>query len=152
MASKKTKVNFSSLKKIPIDARTTAARELKTEVLNAIKDQVEKGISPVKGFNRYKDYAESTAKKKGRKRPVTLKETGKMMDSLTAQQSKKGVKLFFKGARNSKIANYHHTGTDKMDARPVLPFFKGQQFKRLIQDKINNAYKKAVAKAIKKNK
>lgn len=149
----KTKVNFKKLKKIPIDGRSIAGRELKTTLIKEIKTQVKKGLSPVKGFNKYKDYDDSTAKKKGRKSPVDLEDTGRMMESLTARiKNKKVVEVFFKGARNKKIARYHHTGTDKMNARPVLPIFKGQVFKKKITDKMSNIFKKAVAKAVKRNK
>ena len=83
---------------MPIDARTLAARELKKEVVGIIRDTVARGVSPVKGFNAYKPYRPSTAKRKGRVRPVTLEETGRMMKSLTIIQKAKGrLVLFFKG-------------------------------------------------------
>lgn len=123
-----------------------SSREIKASIVDSILSDYERGISPVKGFNRYKPYRASTAKKKGRKSPVTLSDTGKLHEALKAvQKSKTKIALFFRGSKNKKIASYHQFGTENMDARPMLPS-KGQVFKKRITDNfikiINDALKK----------
>ena len=123
-------------------AASKSSKAIKSQIVNIVVGQYDKGVSPVKGFNKYKNYKKSTAKRKGRKSPVTLKETGKLHDSLTAtQKSRDTITLGFKGSKNNKIAAFHQFGTDNMDARPMLPT-RGQKFKQGILNKISKIVKK----------
>jgi len=144
----KIKVDINIEKKLR-GAASKSSREIKNKVPALIVNSYySKGISPVKGFGKYKPYRESVSKKKGRSTPVTLRDTGEFHDSLTAiQRANNSISLLFLGARNSRLASYFQFGTDHMDARPVLPT-KGQSFKKAIIDRI----KKIVNASIKELK
>lgn len=138
-----------SLKKQLQGARSNSSRLIKKQIVEDILAEYNKGLSPVKGFNRYKAYRASTAKKKGRKFPVNLQESSQLHKALSAvQKGKKKIEISFKGARNDKIASYHQFGTANMDARPMLPS-RGQEFKKKITDKIIKTINKALKKFLK---
>lgn len=145
----KIKVKLSFRKQLKA-AQSLASRQIKKEIVKEIDQNYSRGISPVKGFNKFKSYRPSTQKKKGRKDPVTIEESGKLRKSLTAvQKSIRSVEVFFKGARNQKIAGYLNFGTENMDARPLLPAAKGQTFKKRITDNFNKIISKALKKSVK---
>ena len=141
----KIKTNIN-LKKQLQGATSKSSKKIKTEIVEEILKDYNKGISPVKGFNQYKAYKPSTAKKKGRKKPVTLKESGNLHDSLTAiQKSNTRIELTFRGAKNKRVASYHQYGTENMDARPMLPS-RGQEFKKRVIDKMRKIIRSALDK------
>lgn len=141
------KKNFNFKKSLQ-DARSKSSRKIKKAIVDEILEDYNRGISPVKGFNKYKNYRPSTAKKKGRKSPVTLNDSGKLHKSLVAVQKSKGVIIiFFKGSKNQKIAAFHQFGTKFMDARPMLPS-RGQSFKQRVIDMFNKIIKKELKQAL----
>jgi len=145
----KIKVNLNIRKQLQA-AQSLSSRQIKKEIINEIDSNYSKGISPVRGFNVYKAYRESTAKKKGRKTPVTIKESGKLRASLTAVQKKRhSISIFFRGKRNQKLSQYINFGTIFMDARPLLPIARGQTFKKRITDKFNKIVSKSLNRFIK---
>jgi len=141
----KTKVTTSfSFKRDIAKANSKASRQIKADIVDSILDEYNKGLSPVKGVNNYKAYRPSTAKRKGRRFPVNLKESGRLHASLKAvQKTSSSILLFFSGARNRDIAKYHQFGTPHMDARPMLPT-KGQEFKKRITDRFIKIVRKAL--------
>lgn len=100
-----------------------------SEVIRFVRRNAARGVG--QGGRRFAPYAPSTAERKGRRRPVTLRETGQMLGSLkTRRQPPKqgglltGVDVRFGGAgggsrRNERIARFHLEGTRKMPARPL---------------------------------
>ena len=139
-----------NLKKQLQAAQSLSSRQIKKDIINVIQNEYDKGISPVKGFNKFRSYRPSTAKKKGHKDPVTIKDSGKLRDSLTAvQKSKRAISIFFKGKRNQKLSAFINFGTIFMDARPLLPAAKGQTFKKRITDRFNKIVSKSLKKFIK---
>lgn len=145
----KVKININ-LKKQLQAAQSLSSRQIKKEIITEIQKNYDKGISPVKGFNKFKSYAPSTAKRKGRKDPVTIWQSGKLRKSLVAvQKTKKRISIFFKGKRNLKLSNWISFGTKNMDARPLLPAAKGQEFKKRITDNFNKIISKALNKFVK---
>ena len=146
----KTNAAFKDLGKLLPDARSKFSKEMKRTIKEVILDEYRKGTSPVKGFNPYDSYADSTAKKKGRKKPVTLNETGALYNSLEVVQSGGGVNISIgKGLKNG-YARYHQDGTDEMSARPLLPEKPKQEFKIGVFNKILAAAKKAIRDAARK--
>ena len=146
----KIKTNLRDLTRAIPDARSNASREIKREIVRTVRKNIKKGISPVAGTNKFKSYADSTAKIKGRRDPVTLEDSLEMMESLEAVlRVTKVIQLFFKGARNNKIAAFHHNGTDNLPQRPVIPATKGQKFKKKIINKFIKIINKAHAKSTK---
>ena len=145
-------MSFKIKVKIDLDkqlqaAQSQASRQIKSNVKKIILDNYSRGLSPVKGFGSFTQYAASTAKKKGRRKPVTINETGKLWASLKVVQNGRGaLSLFFQGARSSKIAGFITFGTKNMDARPLLPAANGQEFKV----GITKQFTKAVSDALKK--
>lgn len=143
----KIKKNFDFKKKLEA-ANSKSSRRIKKAIVSEILKDYEKGISPVSGTNKYKNYKKSTAKKKGRKSPVTLKESGKLHNSLVAvQKGNKRISISFKGTRNQKIASYHQFGTKFMESRPMLPT-RGQKFKKRITDMFNKIIRDELNKAL----
>jgi hypothetical protein len=133
-----TKVNSKfTIKRNLLAANSKSSRRIKSKIVDLILNDYERGISPVKGFNKYKKYRPSTAKLKKRVRPVTLKDSGKLHRSLKAiQKTRRTILLLFNGSRNDKIARYHNFGTPNMDARPMLPAARGQVFKARITNAV----------------
>lgn len=147
----KIKTDIKGIRKVTTDARSQASRQIKRSVVNLVKSDVDKGLSPVKGMNKFRGYAPSTAKKKGRKSPVDLRDTEQAMNSLTAIQKATGrIQMLFRGARNDKIMTFHHEGTPNMPARWVLPWKSGLTFKKRIIDAINKIIQKNVDLAVNK--
>lgn len=150
MAKARIKKNTLNLNRQLQGAASKSSREIKRSIVGLVKDDYAKGVSPVKGYNKFAQYAVSTSKKKGiapRRSPVTIDETGQLLDSLTAvQKGFNSVQLFFKGARNSKIARFLTFGTANMDARPLLPSFPGATFKKRILDRITKIVERNLSK------
>lgn len=145
----KVKINID-LKRQLEAAQSRSSRQIKKEIIDEIQKNYDKGISPVKGFNKFKSYAPSVAKRKGRKDPVTIEQSGLLRKSLVAvQKSKKSISIFFRGKRNEKLATWINFGTVNMDARPLLPAAKGQTFKKRITDKFDKIISKALNKFVK---
>lgn len=149
----KIKRRLDFVKELP-RANSKAGIQIKKEVINLINEDLDRGISPVKGFNRFAPYQPSTAKIKGRRRPVDLKDTGFMRSKLRAifKRRTNSILIFFQGAKANAIAAFHNFGTDKMDARPILPAVKGMEFKERIINRINRIIDKNVRNAINKSR
>lgn len=140
-------------------AKDNFARKVLSYIVNEIKDQLAKGISPVDkgglsrkstgGSVRFVKYSDSysDAIDKGyhtnkRKRPVNLWLTGDMINSLKAKIVKKGVvKVWF----DDEKAKYHdEQGVGKSKViRRLLPD-TGEQFTRVIRNKLLNSLGEAI--------
>ena len=145
----KVKVNLPIKNQLQ-DARTLASRQIKKDIVKEIIRDYDRGISPVKGFNRFARYERSTAKKKGRRTPVTIEQTGQIKKSLKAvQKGRSRIQIFFQGARNDKISTFLNFGTPKMNARPLLPAANGQTFKKRLTDKFNKIVTQSIARFVK---
>lgn len=128
----------------------------KREFREAILDLISKGISPVKGERRFMPYSESylAAIEADRypnksKRPVNLKLTGKMLDSLYIKASGDSVEIGF----TDEKADFHNTqGAGKKKAiRRLLPTNGGEVFTKVLDDKVKYALKFSVTQAKKNN-
>lgn len=121
--------------------------ELKSEIVDVVVEKIVSGVSPVEGQGRYQAYSPGYAKEKGRKAPVDLVQSGKMLNSLRATQTKSGaIKLLF----GDKKAAYHQLGQGKQPVREMLPRRRGSNFTKDILKKIINILKKAVKKEVTK--
>ena len=131
------------------DARSVFAKEMKKNIVQIILEKIVKGLSPVKGQNKYPDYSDEYAKKKGGKAPVDLYASGEMLESMFAKQTNKDTIIVeFKGARNKKLASIHNRKNGKMPQRKILP--KGNEdFKADIMKQITAIYRKALIKVTK---
>lgn len=118
-------------------ARTKAMEKwkklAKPLIKKEINSRIDKGVSPVSGQPNYKKY--SPKYKIGRKRPVNLKDTGKMRKTLTAKSIKDGISVFF----TSPIHKYHN-GEGRV-RRATLPIdSKGETFKNGIKKNLRNLF------------
>lgn len=139
-----------SLKRILPDARSKFAREMKASIVDIVVEKITSGVSPVKGQNRYPKYSTEYGKYKGRKQPVDLVDSGKMLNALKAIQKSNGtIILEFTGTYAQKIAAYHQFGEGKMPTRKMLPVKNREVFKAEINKKIVMAAEKAVRESIK---
>jgi ribosomal 30S subunit maturation factor RimM len=137
------------LKRILPDARSAFAREMKRTIVDIIVEKIVSGISPVKGQNRYKRYSEKYADIKGRKQPVDLVATGKMLENLRARQTaKNSIILEFPSAKERQKASAHNEGTKDLPQRKILPTKRGETFKSDILNKIIKIVEKAINNAI----
>lgn len=115
----------------------------KREIADLIIDKITQGISPVQGHGRFEPYSDSYAKKKGRKQPVDMVVTGKMLESIVVNiVSNNRLSIYFR----SRIAKYHNE--DGRVIRRLLPNQKGETFKSDIMARL----KKLVKEAIKETK
>lgn len=116
-------------------------------MVEGIKDHIEQGKSPVKG-KRFKSYSDSYSRIKGRRRPVDMKDTGKMLNSLTSRKTLSSYKIVFK----SKIADYHNRlgASIARVIRRLLPTERGERFAKNLEDKLTRTARIAAAKAVSK--
>lgn len=134
------------LKDMPKNISRNFSRALKDDIGIEIINEIMSGKSPV-GGKKFADY--KNFKYKGRKKPVDMFNSGKMLKSLTVKQNRKGqVRIFF----SSKIAIHHQEGTENMAARELLPVEKGLKFNSRITKFINKILKRATKKEIKRQK
>ena len=120
---------------------------LTTKTKRAIRDEViehiNSGKSPVAGF-KFKNYSKDYAKLKGKKSPVDMLVTGKMLRSLQLRKTRSSFIL----AITNKVAKFHNE-TGRV-IRRLLPSKPGERFATNIQNKIINAVEFAVNKSIRK--
>lgn len=111
-------------------------------IKEAITDFLSKGISPVEGKGRFVKYSSSytSAILNGRYvkfgkavRPVNLKLTGKLHNSIKIRPTASGLTIWF----SDKKAEYHQNGTSKMPQRKLLPD-DGELFSQAINEKIED--------------
>lgn len=137
------------LKRILPNARSNFAREMKRTIVDVIVEKIVSGLSPIKGQNRYKKYSDAYSKKKGRKQPVDLVGTGKMLENMRARQtSKNSIVLEFPSAKERKKASAHNDGAGSLPQRKILPTKRGETFKSDILNKIIKIVEKAIKSAI----
>lgn len=139
----KTNQTFKKLAKMLPDARSEYAKEMKREMEGIITDQMAKGLSPVKGFGRYK--------KKANGEQSYLRDTGKLYDSVSVKQKGFVSKTITVSVGSNEVpyAQYHQFGTPNLDARPILPT-RGLEFKQNIIKRLFRSALNAVKKAAKK--
>lgn len=138
-------INLKDIKKMVDNVSKKFSLDLKAEIADVIAEKITSGISPVDGQGRYKNYSESYSTTKGRVAPVDMIVTGNMLNSLTVKQSAIGrIKIFF----NSKIADYHQKGSNKLPKRELLPNRRGSTFTLDIIKKIKTILEKAVRKEV----
>lgn len=139
----------SRLKRILPDARSNFAIEMKRTIVDVIVEKIVSGLSPVKGQNRFKKYSEKYSEIKGRKQPVDLVGTGKMLENLRARQTaRNSIVLEFPSAKERKKASAHNEGAGNLPERKILPTRRGETFKSDILNKIIKIVEKAINKAI----
>lgn len=113
---------------------------------------IKKGISPVGKEGRFKRYSISyrdAIKKqgpslKGKKvSPVNMIKSGKMLDSITfnAQSGKL--------SSDSELIRYHTEGKGNLPIRKLLPYEKGQEFSRRLNQNLVENLNKAIGKELK---
>ena len=136
-----------TLKQLPNDIKKNFSRDLKASIGDKIVERILSGKSPVKG-KRFKQYSTEYAKKKGRRAPVDMLVSGKMLESIVVKQNRIGqVIISFKDG----IAKFHDimgAGKSKV-IRRLLPR-TGEAFApplwRFILKTLNKATKKATTK------
>jgi uncharacterized protein (DUF1330 family) len=124
-------------------------------LVDDIREQITKGISPVAGGGRFKKYSDSyrkaikarteqTAFKGGKVSPVDMTLSGEMMESLTAKKKTNTVVIEFE----DKKAVYHNNqGAGKSKViRRLLPDQNGEKFNR----KLLQTMRETVAEILRK--
>lgn len=115
-------------------AKISGLKQLAKEVKEPIKDQISRGRSPVsatkggsEGKKIWVEYDPKYAKryKGGKLRPVNMKRTGDMLDSMVVKfvASAQWVSVYF----TSPIAKYHDNKKYARKLRRLLPL-KGEKF------------------------
>lgn len=149
----KVTLDLKKLTKTPEKIRKNFAKDLKSEIADKIVERIISGKSPVKG-KKFEPYADSYAKIKGRKAPVDMLQSGKMLESIRVSQNVDGsIKIGF----NDIKAQYHHedgivrggksTGQPKkVVKRRLLPTARNESFTNEIFDFIKRIARKAVKK------
>lgn len=131
--------DFGLTKKKLDKASKIALKEIGKDVIDLVIDKVTSGTSPVRGYGRYEPYSDGYAKKKGRKAPVDLLVTGKMLQSLRFKFINPRTIEFF--AKDKKFP-WHNEGRGSLPKRKVLPNKSGEEFKSDIQNKLNSVWQK----------
>ena len=104
-------------------------------------------------YEKYKDKTKYPAKLKP-SRPVNLRLTGKMLDSLEANVStdKDGAHIYlnFKDADQAAKYTTHHNGLRGVPQRQILPYKRGEKFSKVVEKEILKGFDKLVSKSLKK--
>lgn len=137
-----------TFKEIPKNVQRQYSKAAKPVIADLIIDKITQGISPVKGEGRFTRYSKSYSKKKGRRAPVDMLDTGKMLESIRVRLAGKlrKIEIFFK----SKIAGYHTRGDGKLPMRKLLPTEKGETFTNDIIRKMIRLLDKTVSRETKR--
>lgn len=162
MARTQIKINEKELKEVrdlikrvrtPIDRLT--ASDVGKEVVKEMRDQISKGISPIRGarkFPSYKNPAKYPGKRKNRK-PVNLKLTGDFLRGLSygvfEEAGNYETEIFYKGDEDLKEEG-HREGVFGQPKRPTIPSEAGERFNKKIEDEITKIYAKRIEKLIKR--
>jgi len=120
------------------------------ELKNLVRNTIESGKSPVQG-KTFKKYSKGYARIKGRTRPVDMKRSGKMLNSLQVSLTSSSIVLRF---RNKKPADYHNrlgAGRGKV-VRRLLPSNRGERFKKSIENTIVRYLRRAARIAARKQR
>jgi hypothetical protein len=132
------------LHELPKDIKKNFARNIKDKIGDIIKGKILRGETPVSGHGtKFVPYSEAYAKVKGKKAPVDMLVTGKMLNSLKVKQDKLGrVEIYF----DDDKARYHSIEGEGRVHRPLLPE-RGETFKQDVMREINKELNKATKKA-----
>ena len=116
--------------------------ELKRDIGDAIVDEILQGKSPVRN-HKFKQYSDSYAEVKGRKRPVDMLKSGDMLESIKVKQNRSGkVEVSF----SDEKAYYHQKGKGRLPVRKLLPLGRDLfniKLTKLIRDILIKAFRKA---------
>ena len=147
------KVDLSALKKTLPQIKEQFKKDLPKPLASAIRKDILRGISPVKGkrFARYsRSYSEAKSQA-GHPRVVNLRLTGKLLKSLRAINRKgKELVMEFK----NPLAFTHNdvgAGNNKHRIRRMLPDKRGERFNSQITNLLSNTIVKAALKIIRRN-
>lgn len=119
-------------------SNATTKRAIREEVIAHINE----GNSPVRG-EKFLPYSDKYAELKGKKSPVDMLVTGKMLRSLQIRRTKSSFLLSFR----NKVAKFHNE-TGRV-IRRLLPTKRGERFSNTIEELILNAVEKARDIAVK---
>jgi len=93
-----------------------ALMEVAQQHLRNIQARLDRGISS--SGSRFVDYAPSTARRKGRFRPVTLFERGNMRGAMYVRRIRlDNVEITWRDRYNERIARFQHGGTRRRTPR-----------------------------------
>jgi|GEM_PF-3705359 hypothetical protein len=137
------------LKEMPKDIKKNFSVDLKKTIADEIVKVILGGKSPVRSAGTFEQYSDSYSKQKGRKKPVDLLKSGKMLESIRVKQNKIGQLLI---EFLDKKAPYHNYGQGRVPERKMLPSKKGERFNVKLTKVINSILRLAVKKAVKKQK
>lgn len=110
-------------------------------VVRLIRARTRRGVSVRE--RRFAPYARSTARRKGRHQPVTLRDSGDMLSSLHARPPRRAAEQTFKiglaevtfrSRRMEKRARYHLEGTRHMPRRDFFGLTTRQS--RILRDEL----------------
>lgn len=133
------------------DIKREAKKEsrLIDRVVNVIRRWIRSGKSPVKGKGKFEKYSKAYKKRKGQTK-VDMRLSEKMLNSLEMNPARRSgdFTIVFK---DSKIAEYHNSGTAKGGkTRRLLPTKSNEKFENKLMENITNVFFGALRKAIKK--
>jgi len=141
------KKNLSLKKIIPQIKNEFVKPKHRAEIVELIQDNIQKGLSPVAGKNKFVKYSKQYAKKKGKSQPVDMTDSGEMLfNDLKSWKRLGKIGIRF----DSKIAKYHNEGEGNNPERRLLPTKNGEKFKSGIMNKVKAILRRAVKEAIKK--
>lgn len=134
------------------------------ETVDAIKERVTNGLSPVRGVARYPGYAQTRTRKPNsypasvkdrfpakKTRPVNLTLSGEFLRRLTFRPERNGVSIgwFNVDARTKALIETHQEGLNpNVPRRQVLPTGSGEEFVRSINRLIKNIVLRRISRII----
>lgn len=142
------KARKSYIETIESGIKNNISRGDKAAIIDEINSTILSGQSPVRGKS-FVQYSKQYAKREkgGRRKPVRMFKTGKMLNSLVVKQERgfKGLVIFFK----DPVAIFHDelgAGINKVIRRLLPRPSQGESFKQNIQALIFKVFRKAIRK------
>lgn len=138
--------------KKPIDDVT--AKSVGIDVVEAIKDTVSRGVSPIDKEGKFPRYKNPKRYPGGLKpiSPVNLKLSGDFLNALTHRivpsEFGKGTEIFFTNNQEVKERG-HRNGANGQPERPMLPTERGEDFIRQIRKIYQDYYRQRIIAVLK---
>lgn len=114
-------------------AGSRALQAIADNQLSNIQSRLDRGISS-RGVP-FVDYAESTARRKGRRRPVTLFQTGNMRSAMFVRRIRLDqFEITFRDRESEKIARFQHGGTRRRTRRDQVQHRRARNTRRIVRN------------------
>lgn len=155
----KVKTDFRDIKLFGPRVQRSFVKQMPKVLSREIKEDIASGLSPVKGAGVYPKYSKDYGRRvKGRRRPVDLFLSGKLLNSLKISFSRIGILTVEFTDKKAAFHNGNDAGKKKQGAklsnglpvRRMLPDRRGEQFNNGIRKTIDRLLDRIIKREVTK--